>query len=234
VNTGAADSSVAFFDAEAAEYDALYDAGDWRGRLLRARLQAALEVLGHGPGRVLDAGMGGGRLVAELDARGWTTTGIDTSPSMVELARQRFPQAAERLLVADLAELPFADASFDAAVVTGALEYVDELDRGLREVARVLRPGATAVLSFPNYRSPHALWRRFALYPAARLAKRMFSRGRAAPLPALHPIAPGRFEAALAAAGLRLVARRPITGRTPRGSRLANLHAPQLLFEARR
>ena len=229
-----AEGSVPFFDAEAAQYDALYDAGDWRGRLLRARLQAALEALGDGPGRVLDAGMGGGRLVAELDARGWTATGVDTSPLMVELARQRLPHLADRLLEADLAALPFPDASFDAAVVTGALEYVDELDRGLGEVARVLRPGATAVLSFPNYRSPHALWRRFALYPAARLVKRVLPLARPAPLPALHPIAPARFEGALAAAGLRLVSRHSITSRPRHGSRIASLVAPQLLFEARK
>ena len=225
-------SPTAFFDAEAAHYDASYERDDWAGRFLRARMNTVLEELGEGRGRVLDAGMGGGRLVAELEARGWTATGIDPSPRMVELALRRLPQLADRLLEADLAALPFPDETFEAAVATGALEYVGDLDRGLRELARVLRPGGTAVLSFPNYRSPHALWRRFALYPAARLAKRVLPLSRPAPLRPLHPITPRRFESALAAAGFHTVARRPIAPRVGGKSRVAELIAPQLLFEA--
>jgi SAM-dependent methyltransferase len=210
-------SSSAFFDAEAAHYDASYDADDWAGRFLRTRMQAALDALGDGPGQVLDAGMGAGRLVAELDRRGWTVTGVDSSARMVELARARLPSLAERLLEADLAALPLAGGSFDAAVATGALEYVGDLGQGLGELVRVLRPGGRAVLSFPDYRAPRALWRRFALYPAARLAKRIVPLSRPAPMRPLHPIAPRQFEAGLEAAGLRIVSSRPI--------------GPQLLYE---
>jgi SAM-dependent methyltransferase len=111
-------SATAFFDAEAARYDAWYESNDWAGRFLRARLAAALEAVGDGPGRVLDAGMGGGRLVAELAARGWTVSGVDSSTAMVELARRRLPQLADRLLAADMSALPFADGSFDAVTAT--------------------------------------------------------------------------------------------------------------------
>jgi ubiquinone/menaquinone biosynthesis C-methylase UbiE len=211
-------SASAFFDAEAVRYDASYESDDRAGRFLRARLAAALEAVGEGPGRALDAGMGGGRLVVELAGRGWTVTGVDSSARMVELAHRRLPQLVGRLLQADMAALPFADESFDAVVATGALEYVGDLDRGLAELVRVLCPAGKAVVSFPDYRSPHALWRRFALYPAARLAKRMLPLSRPAPMRPLHPIPPARFEEALAAARLQIVARRPIP--------------PQLLFEA--
>ena len=211
-------STSAFFDAEAARYDASYDADDWAGRFLRTRLEAALRALGDGPGDALDAGMGGGRLAAELDAAGWTVTGIDSSAKMVGLARRRLPKLADRLLEGDLGALPFPPGSFDAAVATGALEYVGDLERGLAELARVLRPGGRAVVSFPNYRSAHALGRRYALYPAARVAKRVLPLSRPAPMRPLHPISPGQFEEALAAAGFRIVARRPI--------------GPQILYEA--
>jgi len=211
-------STSAFFDAEAARYDASYDADDWAGRFLRRRLEAALRALGDGPGDVLDAGMGGGRLARELDAAGWTVTGIDSSAEMVGLARKRLPKLADRLLEADLGALPFPPGSFDAAVATGALEYVGDLARGLAELARVLRPGGRAVVSFPNYRSAHALWRRYALYPAARLAKRVLPLSRPAPMRPLHPISPRQFEERLEAAGFRVVARREI--------------GPQILYEA--
>src|SRR5436305_8325009 len=211
-------STSAFFDAEAARYDASYDSDDWAGRVLRLRLEAAIRALGDGPGDVLDAGMGGGRLVRELDAAGWTVTGIDSSAEMVGLARKRLPNLADRLVEADLAALPFPPGSFDATVATGALEYVGDLARGLEELARVLRPGGRAVVSFPNYRSAHALWRRYALYPAARLAKRVLPLSRPAPMRPLHPISPRQFEAVLEAAGFRVVARREI--------------GPQILYEA--
>jgi SAM-dependent methyltransferase len=211
-------STSAFFDAEAARYDASYDADDWAGRFLRRRLEAALRALGDGPGDLLDAGMGGGRLVGELDAAGWTVTGIDSSTEMVGLARKRLPKLADRLLEADLGALPFPPGSFDAAVATGALEYVGDLARGLEELARVLRPGGRAVMSFPNYRSAHALWRRYALYPTARLAKRILPLSRPAPMRPLHPISPRQFEETLEAAGFRIVARREIE--------------PQILYEA--
>ncbi len=211
-------SASDFFDAEAERYDASYETEDWGGRFLRTRLEAALAALGDGPGSILDAGMGGGRLASELDARGWTVTGVDSSARMVELARQRLPHLADRLLEADLAALPFAADSFDAVVATGALEYVGDLARGLGELARVLRPGGRAVVSFPNYRSPHALWRRFALYPAARLAKSVLPLARPAPMRPLHPITPAAFERALVTAGLRIGERGRI--------------GPQLLFAA--
>jgi ubiquinone/menaquinone biosynthesis C-methylase UbiE len=207
-----------FFDAEAVRYDAAYDSESPAGRFLRTRLGAALAALGAGPGTVLDAGMGGGRLLSELDARGWTVTGVDSSPQMVELARRRLPHLADRLLEADAVALPFAAESFDAVVATGALEYVGDLPRGLAELTRVLRPGGRAVGSFPNYRSPHALWRRFALYPAARLAKSVVPHSRSAPMRPLHPITPAAFERALTMAGLRVGERRRI--------------GPQLLFAA--
>jgi SAM-dependent methyltransferase len=205
---------------------------DWAGAFLRERMQAVLSALGDGPGTVLDAGMGGGRLVEELERRGWTAYGIDTSPKMVELAVKRLPLLAERLTEADLAALPFEDASFDAVAATGAVEYVGDLNLAVGELARVLRPAGKAAVSFPNYRSPYSCWRRYALYPAARLAKRALPLRRPAPLRPLHPITPGQFEAALEGAGLQVVARRPLKPRIRGNAGLAELIAPQLLFEA--
>lgn len=168
-----AGSAPAFFDGEAARYDAAYDAPTLPGFSLRDRMRTVLELMPAPGGRVLDAGMGGGRLVAELDRRGWEVTGIDGSAEMVALAQARLPEARDRLLVAQLERLPFPDGSFDAIVATGAVEYADDLNLALAELARVLAPGGAAIVSMPSVFAPYPALRREVLYPALRLAKRL-------------------------------------------------------------
>lgn len=185
---------TARWDAQAERYDSSYD--DPRaGRLVRARLEAALKLVGDGPGRAIDAGMGGGRLVGGLAARGWTTTGSDVSEAMVELARRRVPEAT--LVVAPVEQLPFEDGSFDAAAALGVLEFAQDVDKALRELARVLGPGGLAVVSWPNFGGLYTAWRGGVLYRVARAL------GRPAPPPARHVLHPREFRRRLDAAGLR-------------------------------
>jgi ubiquinone/menaquinone biosynthesis C-methylase UbiE len=66
---------------------------------------------------------------------------VDISPRMVELARGRGIDAQ----VADVQELPFADAAFDTVVAAWMLYHVPDVGRGLAEIARVLRPGGALI-----------------------------------------------------------------------------------------
>ena len=154
----------ALFDSRAEWYDEAHDSRSVDGHMLRARLAKVLEIAGDGPGAVVDVGMGPGRLVEALASRGWTVSGVDVSERMVELARARLPTSANRLVVAPAEGLPFADASFQAAVATGVLEYVRDLRAALDEIARVLAPGGLLVGSIPNPRALHALSKRI-YYP---------------------------------------------------------------------
>jgi SAM-dependent methyltransferase len=234
-STGARQRDVGgFFDEEADRYDAAYDGDDWAGRFLRARMSAALEALGAGPGRVLDVGMGGGRMVAELTRRGWTASGVDSSARMVEIAARRLPELRDRLSQADLAALPFGEGDFDAVVATGVVEYAEDLDRALGELARVLRAGGRAAISWPNYRSPYAIWRGWIRYPLTRGVKRVLPLPRPAPIKPLHRLPVPRFADALAAAGFEVLGSRPISPRIGGASGLGRLLAPQLLFRAQR
>jgi ubiquinone/menaquinone biosynthesis C-methylase UbiE len=160
-----------FFDGEAARYDAAHDAPGPGRHALRVRMNATLELLDGEGGAILDAGMGPGRLLEELHRRGWTVSGTDISEEMVARARERVPQAAERILRAEVGRLPFPDGSFDAVVATGVLEYVPDLGSALRELARVLRPGGVAVVSAPNPRAVYSIWRR-GFYRLMRLVKK--------------------------------------------------------------
>jgi SAM-dependent methyltransferase len=109
---------------------------------------ACLRLLGDVDGRtVLDVACGPGLYAEELVARGARVIGLDQSPRMVELARERVPTGDFR--VHDVAEplnwLP--DASVDLVLFALAIEYVDDRVAALRELRRALRPDGALVLS---------------------------------------------------------------------------------------
>lgn len=216
------------WNEQAERYDSVYDDAEGRGRLVHARMQTALEWLGDGPGRVLDAGMGGGRLVEELAAHGWTVTGTDVSEAMVELARKRVPELRESLRVAPIEQLPFDEGSFGAVTALGVVEFAD-LPAALRELARVLGPGGLAVVSWPNFGGLYTAWRGGVLYRIVRAV------GRDAPPPARHPIAASAFAAFLSDAGLHVERRAWLTPHGGRaGPRIGRLVAAQVVVAARK
>lgn len=109
-----------------------------------AMLGLAGEVAGR---RILDAGCGSGPLSAALGAKGAVVTGFDSSPAMLELARQRLGESAD-LHLADLSRpLPFADDSFDDVVASLVLHYLEDWSAPLAELRRVLKPGGRLILS---------------------------------------------------------------------------------------
>jgi SAM-dependent methyltransferase len=189
-----------YFDSRVAAYDEVYDACHPDGYLLRARLAAVLDLAGLGPGESLDAGMGPGRLCAELVGRGWTVSGVDGSEEMVAAARARIPDARDRLLCGPIESLPFANESFDLVTATGVLEYAD-LPRALAELARVTRPGGRSIVSYPNPRAVYGIWKTRLWYPLVRTGKRI-SRRRDPSMPrGGSELPPRRFIDALERAG---------------------------------
>ena len=96
---------------------------------------AFLELLPPPGRRTLDLGCGEGRVGAELELRGHAIVGVDSSPAMVAMASER-----HEALVADAAELPFEDASFDLVVAYMSVMNFDDPEAGVREAARVLSP----------------------------------------------------------------------------------------------
>lgn len=115
---------------------------------------------------VLDVATGTAAVALELvRQRGCSVVGVDQSAEMLAEARRRLALAAEtrrvRLVEAGAEELPFEDASFDGLTAAYLLRYLDDLPAGLRELARVLRPGATAALldfGVPPAPLPRAAW----------------------------------------------------------------------------
>ena len=91
--------------------------------------------------RALDVGCGPGGLTHELAARLGEdhVAAIDPSPQFAAANRERHPGADVREGTAE--ELPFADASFDAALSSLVIGFMRDADAGAREMARVTRPG---------------------------------------------------------------------------------------------
>ena len=94
------------------------------------------------PARVLEVGGGPGELAERIrDELGCDVVMVDVSPRMVELARDRGVDAR----IGDAASLPLADESFDCVVAAWMLFHLPDIDVGLAELVRVLRPGGRLV-----------------------------------------------------------------------------------------
>jgi SAM-dependent methyltransferase len=135
-----------FDDLYLKTYAALERGGDPEGQAL-----AAMQLVGCEPGAdVLDAPCGYGRHSIPLARAGYRVTGVDRSETLLAEARRRAGGGdALKLVRADYRELPFGDASFDAAInLFTSLGYLGDAEdtRALAEIGRVLRPGARLVI----------------------------------------------------------------------------------------
>ncbi len=138
---------------------ARYDEAAVLQRAVADHLDERLDLVTLAPKRILDVGAGTGILTAKMLARypQADVVAVDLSEAMLRwahgaLQRPRWPafgrlcekvgwtRCPARLVVADAAQLPFADGAFDLVVSNLMLQWCDDLDAVLRELRRVLRP----------------------------------------------------------------------------------------------
>jgi len=116
---------------------------DWAELAEPANEALFAEVLSRlelGPGvRLLDIGCGSGYAARLAAALGATVTGIDITPELLAIARERAPDA--QFVEGEMDALPFPDAAFDAAVGFNAFPFAEDPVTAVREAARVTRPG---------------------------------------------------------------------------------------------
>jgi demethylmenaquinone methyltransferase/2-methoxy-6-polyprenyl-1,4-benzoquinol methylase len=113
-------------------------------------------------GRIVDLCCGTGDIVFHLVRTDPTlrVTGVDFCEPMLEGARARAVGASGEIdfVEGDVMQLPFADNSFDGATMGFAMRNVADIDTTLREVERVLKPGARFV-NLDMSKAPNAVWK---------------------------------------------------------------------------
>ena len=90
--------------------------------------------------RTIEIGCGEGRVTRDLKERGHTVVGIDSAPTLLTAARAL--DTAGEYVLADAADLPFDDESFDLAIASNSLMDIADLGGAVREAWRVLMPGS--------------------------------------------------------------------------------------------
>lgn len=126
------------------------EASHWWYKERRALLDRELRRLNR-PGLALDIGAAGGGNTEVMRARGWQAVAVDYAMTAVEVARSRGLSAFR----ADARRLPVSSGSCDLVTAFDVLEHVDEDYLVAAEIARVLRPGGTALIAVP---CDMALW----------------------------------------------------------------------------
>jgi len=114
---------------------------------------------------VLDLGCGAGRLAVELSAKGYAVTGVDKSPTMLQIARRNAGgrKVKLKLIRSQLSELKITG-RFDAAYsVQDPFNYIleeKELSNSLARLKSLLRPGGILIVDIMNFASLYGSWKK--------------------------------------------------------------------------
>lgn len=143
-------------------FDRIAPVYDLMNRVMTAGLdrtwrRRAVEAVVTPGAAVLDVCCGTGDLAVAAEGAGGVVTGLDFSAEMLERARRK--SSAVIWVQGDALALPFPDASFDAATVGFGIRNVADLERGLAELRRILRPGGR--LAILEITQPRGLLRPF-------------------------------------------------------------------------
>lgn len=127
---------------------------------LKRRASKILEGLDLKAGdKILDVGCGDGfflYLISALPIK-LTLVGLDHDKRILTIARKNLANRRLRLVYGDAAAMPFAENSFNQAIMTEVLEHVKNEKKALSEVYRILKPNGKLVLTVPSYNFPF-LW----------------------------------------------------------------------------
>ena len=116
------------------------DWSDYNEPMCTPFYQAALDATGVGPGTaLLDIGCGGGFALLLAARRGATVSGLDATPALLDIARERVPAAV--LAVGDLEDpLPFEPGGFDVVTAFNSIQYAADPVAAVKNMSQLVRP----------------------------------------------------------------------------------------------
>jgi SAM-dependent methyltransferase len=213
----------AHFAASSAYWTKVYEVADVEGTIYRERRSVVLALVKKltlpAQASILDIGCGAGLTSVELAREGYTIQAVDSVEAMIRRTRQHAEEAGvgERVIssVRSVYELGYPDNTFDLALKIGVAPWLDSVDKALREVVRVLRPGSYLIATADNWwRLNHWLDPRYLppLTPLRRRVRDVVERvGLIGPRGASTRLySPGEFDACLGKAGLEKIEGRTV------------------------
>lgn len=140
VGTGSATIQAALWGRGARDW------AEYTEPLGSALFEAAFDDAGIGPGvSLLDIGCGAGLAAALASERGARVSGLDATPEMLEIARERVPDG--EFQQGDMERLPYPDDTFDVVTGFNSFQYAANPNHALTEAGRVCRSGGSVVIA---------------------------------------------------------------------------------------
>ncbi len=147
-----------YFHGNASYWREVYDGETVQSAIYECRGRRVLALIDGlnlpGESAVLEAGCGAGLTTIALARRGYCVTATDNVEAMLGMTRElaRSSGLADRVStrIADINRIETADGEFDLAIAIGVLPWLQSLDRPLREIARVLKPGGYMIATVDN------------------------------------------------------------------------------------
>lgn len=213
----------AHFEASSAYWTKVYELEDVDGTIYRERRSVVLALVQKlalpAESPILEIGCGSGLTSVQLAREGYTVQAVDSVAAMIERTRQHAEEArvGDRVItsIRDVGSLGFPDNRFDLVLKIGVAPWLHSLDKALREVVRVLRPGGYLITTVDNWwRLNHWLDPRYLppLGPVRRGVRGVLERlallGPREASARLHSIR--EFDACLSAVGLEKIEARTV------------------------
>jgi ubiquinone/menaquinone biosynthesis C-methylase UbiE len=144
------------YDREVDKYDSIFITKAGK-HFIKRKLKIAKSYKFIESGQnILEVGSATGVFSFEYEKLGVKLTSIDLSPENIKWAENKAKanNSSIDFKVADVENLPFEDNSFDGILSFSTLRYVPDIDKAMKEIYRVVKPGGYIIIDFPNKNCP--------------------------------------------------------------------------------
>lgn len=151
------------FDKKSQSYSQRYSGSSLTSHSFNTRRKRVCELLENANAKkgckALDIGCGPGVMVQHLAGKGLEVFGVDIAEGMIRQCKESFGSIKNtHFSVGKIENLDFKDSFFDIALSMGVVEYLDDEPAAIKELSRVLKPGAIVIITVPNKLSPYRIW----------------------------------------------------------------------------